>query len=93
MYILFAISILCFFALVLAAVAIARHVRRGRASSAPQNDFAQHLFAAVEDQDSRIPRTLPEQNVKDVIANKSWNRALEPIQANAADQTISLKRF
>lgn len=93
MYILFAISILCFFALVLVAVAIARHVRRGRASRAPQNDFAQDLFAAVEDQDSRVPRTLAEQNVKDVIANKSWNRALEPIQANAPDQTISLKRF
>jgi hypothetical protein len=93
MYILFAISILCFFALVLAAIAIARHVRSRKTSTNPQNDFARHLFAAAEDQNSRTPRTLPGQNVKDVIAKQSWNHALEPIQANAANQSISSKRF
>jgi hypothetical protein len=55
MYILFAISILCLFALMLAAVAIARHVRTGRVSAGPQPDFAHHLFAAAADQDSRTP--------------------------------------
>ncbi len=36
MYILFAISILCFFALVLAAIAIARHVRSRHVPTCPQ---------------------------------------------------------
>jgi hypothetical protein len=57
MYILFSISILCFFALLLAAVALAWHVRTRQVADTPQPDFAQHLFAAVEDQDSRTPRT------------------------------------
>jgi hypothetical protein len=93
MYILFAISILCFFALVLAAVAIARHVRTRGATSGPQPDFAQHLFAAVEDQDSRTPRTLPQQNVKNVFAKTSRNRALEWTLTDSPNQSISPKRL
>jgi hypothetical protein len=93
MYILFTISILCFFAFVLGAIAIARHVRSRKTSTNPQSDFAQHLFAAAEDQDSRAPRALPLQNVKDVIAKQSRNHALEPIQADVANQSISSKRF
>jgi hypothetical protein len=93
MYILLAISILCFFVLVLAAVAIARHVRRRQVSAATQPDFAEHLFAAAKDQDSRTPRTIPQQNIKDVIAITSWNRALEPTLADTRNQSISSKRL
>jgi hypothetical protein len=102
MHILFAISALGFFALVLAASAIVRHVRSTRRPTHPQNDFAQHLFAAVEDQDSRRPRALEEQSVQDVIAKNSWNRTPEAItelmhnlrlQANAPNQSTSSKRF
>jgi len=78
MYILFAISAFCFFALLLAAVAIARHVRSnreaGRKRSPSQRDFAEHLFAAANDQNSRKPRTQPQQTVGQVLAKKSWNQ-------------------
>jgi hypothetical protein len=93
MYILLAISILCCFALLLAAVAIAWHVRTRRAPADQQPDFAQHLFAAAKDQDSLIPRTIPQQNVKDVFVKTSWNHALEPTLADTRNQSISSKRF
>jgi hypothetical protein len=93
MYILFAISVGCFFALVLAVVAIARHARTRRESTHPKHDFAQHLFAAAEDQNSRRPRSLPKQHVKDVQTQKNWNRVLEPIQADVRNQSIPSKRF
>jgi hypothetical protein len=91
MYILFTISILCLFALVLGAIAIARRARSRKTSTNPRNDFAQHLFAAAEDQGSHTPHTL-RQDVNDVVAKQSRNHALEPIQA-AANQSISSKRF
>jgi hypothetical protein len=91
MYILFAISSLCFIVLALAAVAIARHVRSSRASEHPQHDFAHHLYAAAADQDSRTPRTLTQQRVKDVAAKKS-PKTLHP-QATAGNQSTSSKRF
>jgi len=93
MYILFVISVLCFCALMLAAVAIARQVRTRRPSAHSEQDFAQHLFAAAEDQNSRRPRSLRQQNVKDVQAQKNWNHVLEPIHADVRNQSISSKRF
>src|SRR5258707_1460325 len=87
MYILFAISALCFLALVLAAVAIASHVRSNRASTHPQHDFAHHLFAAAADQDSRRPRTLTQQSAKDILAKKGYQTP--PLQANARNQSTS----
>jgi hypothetical protein len=93
MYILLAISTFYFFALLLAAVAIVRHVRARRVSAGPHRDFAQHLFEAAKDQDSGTPRPLPQQNVKDVIAKTSWNSALEPPLANTWNQSISSKRL
>jgi hypothetical protein len=92
MYILLAISILCFFALVLAAVAIARHVRSRWVSAGRQTDFAEYLLAAVKDQAPRTSRTLPQQDVT-VIAKTSWNRALQPSLADTRNQSISSKRF
>jgi hypothetical protein len=93
MYILFAIAILCFFALLLAAIAIARHVRSRRRYGGSQADFAHYLFAAVNDQDSRMRRSLPQQNIRGVIAETSWNRALKPTLADIRNQSISSKRF
>ena len=92
MYILLAISILCFFALVLAAVAIAQHVRSRRLSAGPQTDFADYLFAAAKGQYPRTPRTLPRQDIR-VITKTTWNRALEPTLADTWNQSISSKRF
>jgi ABC-type dipeptide/oligopeptide/nickel transport system ATPase component len=93
MYILLAIATLCFFVLVLVAVAVVRHVRSRRIFAKPQPDFAHHLFAAAKDQNSRTPRTLPHQNVKDVVAKTSWNPALEPTPADTRKQSISSERF
>jgi hypothetical protein len=91
MYILFTISALCFSALVFAAAAIARHVRSSEKPTHPQRDFAKHLFAAVTDQDSRIPRPLAHQGVKEVLAKINYQTPR--IQANARNQSISSKRF
>jgi hypothetical protein len=93
MYILLAIAIFCFFALLLAAIAIVRHVRSRRASAEPESDFAHHLFAAVNDQDPRTPRTFPQQNIQDLVAETSWNLALGLTLADTRDQSISSKRF
>jgi hypothetical protein len=92
MYILLAISILCFFALVLAAIAMAIHMRSRQAPAGPEPDFAQHLFAAAKTQDSRTPRTLPQQDVR-IIAKTNLHHAFEPTLADTRNQSISSKRF
>ena len=92
MYILVAIAIFCFFALLLAAIAIVPHVRSRRRSAGPESDFAHHLFPAVNDKDSGTPRTL-QQNIRDVVAETSSNRAPESILANTSNPSISSKRF
>jgi hypothetical protein len=56
MRILFAISILSFFVLLWAVVAITRRIRAGHrresSSATPQPDFSQYLFSAAKDVDS-----------------------------------------
>jgi hypothetical protein len=91
MYTLVAIPILCFLALVFAVIAIARHVRSRRVPAGPQPDFAQHLFAAVKNQDSRTPRTLPQQDGSS-IAKTNLNHAFESTLADTPTQSISSKR-
>src|ERR1700716_2568762 len=66
MYILLAISILCFFALLLATAAVTRHVRTRRLPGGSQPDFAQHLFAAAKDHDSLTPHVRQQQSVKEL---------------------------
>jgi hypothetical protein len=75
MQILFIISIVCFVALVWAGVAIARHIAAGpKGTMKPlQRDFAHHLFAATENRETRRPRAVPPQTMRDVAARKSWN--------------------
>jgi hypothetical protein len=91
MYLLFAISILCFLALIIAVASVARHVRSNRKSAHGQTDFAHHLFSAANDLNSRQPRTLEPQALHDVIATKSWNHS--PAQANAHTSSRSFKPF
>lgn len=92
MSVLFAISGLCLFALMLASFAIARHVRANKAPASRQPDFAQHLFKAAKDQDSRTPHNVAKPDLRDNAAT-SWNRAPETAQANPRTQFISSKRF
>lgn len=76
--ILFAISILCFSALLRAGFAIARHIRfdrnRRRINAPSHSDFARHLYAAASE--TRTPRAVRHQSVHDVTARKSWNTAM-----------------
>lgn len=81
MHILFDISALCFFALVLTAAAIARHVNTRRATTSRQLDFAQHLFTAAEEQNSREPRTLTHQTIRDIHAKKGWDQSSDMVTA------------
>jgi hypothetical protein len=90
MYILFAISLLCFFVLALTAITIARHLRSSRTSTYRQRDFAQHLFAAA-DQDSRRLRPFTQQSVKEVLARMRYQTP--PLQANTGNQPTSSKPF
>ena len=77
MHILFAISIFCFIALLWAGFAIVRHIGLGHKSSgaalSSQPDFAHHLYAAAGE--TRVPRAVRRQSVRDVAAKKSWNSA------------------
>jgi hypothetical protein len=92
---LFAISTLCFLALVLTAIVVARHVRSRRTPAYAQPDFARHLIAAAKDQDSRATHTLRHQTVQGILA-KSRNRPSEKITVGPdtqAQQFTSTKRF
>ena len=84
MQILFAISIVCFLALLWAGIAIARHIYKGhqdgQTSTQSQGDFAHHLFAATENRAVRQPRTVVPQTVGDVAAKKSWNSGPAPVE-------------
>jgi hypothetical protein len=82
MQILFAISILCFFAIAWAAISFARHIkassiRRSTKLSPPapaaHNEFREHLYAALQEDPTRIRQHDLRQNVRDITANKSWN--------------------
>jgi hypothetical protein len=71
MFILFSISALCFFALVAATIAIARRARSDRTATPPQSDFAQHLFAAAEAQNSRVLDSVRHQAINDILAKRA----------------------
>jgi hypothetical protein len=78
MQILFAISVLCFFALVWAGFGIVRHIRANhksrRTSDALHPDFSQHLFAAVQSEEMHAPPPFRQQTLREIIAGKSWNQ-------------------
>jgi hypothetical protein len=84
--ILFIISALCFFGILWAAIALARHIRSSgmkNLSDVTQPDFKHHLFSATETFHSistRIPSTPIQQSVHDISANKQWTLSPRPIQ-------------
>ena len=90
MQILFAISIVCFVALVWAGVAIARHIaagrKGGRTPTQSQGDFAHHLFAATENRETRRPRAVHPQTMQDVAARKGWNSTPASIEIHPANE-------
>ena len=90
MQILFAISIICFIALVWAGVAIARHIaagrKGGRTPAQAQGDFARHLFAATENRETRQPRAVHPQTVRDVAARKGWNSSPASIEIHPTNE-------
>jgi hypothetical protein len=92
MYIFLAISILCFCTLLLATAAITRHVRNRRVPARPQPTFAQHLFAAANDQDSLTPDNRRRVSETDAAATMPWDSGLKPISRNIRTQSISTKR-
>jgi hypothetical protein len=78
MQILFAISVLCFVALVWACFAIVRHIRANHTSRQTSEtlhpDFSQHLVAAVESGDASAPPPFRQQTLQEIMAAKSWNQ-------------------
>jgi hypothetical protein len=95
MQILFAISIICFVALVWAGVAIARHIAAGHkgglTAKQSHGDFEHHLFAAAENHETRRPRAVHPQTVRDVAAKKGWNSAPAPVEIHPSnDQSVAL---
>lgn len=90
MYLLFAISLLTFLALI-ASVVVARYVRSSHRSTPRQLTFAQHLQAAASGRDSRKPRTLHPQTVRNVLAKKSWNQHLTQLSEAVGPLTAMRK--
>lgn len=94
MQILFIISILCFLVLVWAGIGIARHIHNSHKQSespvAPQSSFAEHLIAAVKDGSAPPPHPIPQQNVKDVTAKKSWNSTPPAMQIGPENEPDAL---
>jgi hypothetical protein len=90
MQILFVISVLCFFGILWAAIALARHIKSSRLpdssdiSTVPsQPDFKQHLFSAPETLSTPDAVTRPNsihQSVHDITANKHWTLPPQPIR-------------
>jgi hypothetical protein len=86
MQILFAISVLCFFGILWAAISLARRIRSSRLHDVsgisivpPQSDFKQHLFSASETPSITRPNPI-HQSVRDITANKQWALPPQPIR-------------
>ena len=83
MRILLATSVLCLAVLILAGVAVVRDIRssrkRCRRSPAPSASFADHLVSAAERRKQTPFRSVPAQTLRQVMANKSWNRPPESL--------------
>ena len=101
MQILLAISIICFIALVWAGVAVARHIaaghKGGRAVKELHGDFAHHLFSATENRETRHPREVRPQTMRDVAARKGWNSApasieIHPVHEENASSSVQGQR-
>jgi hypothetical protein len=96
--VLFIISVVCFFALIGAAVAMIRHVRTGnrqeRSAAPPQPEFKQHLQSAVKYGSIRDLRQVHHQRVESITARKEWNAPSQTVEIHpsAEDQIASGRR-
>lgn len=92
MRILFAISILCFLALIWAAVAITRRVRAThKLNSSTKPEFSQYLFDAAEDgKSSPLHSTAAHGSPQDLSTSK--NRPANQGHANSYDKITSTER-
>src|ERR1700733_8799054 len=83
MQLFFAISIICFPAVVWAGIVLTRRIRADRQpdrTSSLRLDFVQHLFnAGVDDERSLEPRKITYQTFRDITAQKSWNQSPEAV--------------
>jgi hypothetical protein len=74
MQILFAISIFSFLVLVIAGIAIVRHIRESHTkvknSPGMQHDFSQHFLHAVSDPALQAPQMYRQQSVQEITAKK-----------------------
>jgi hypothetical protein len=87
MQILFTISALCFFGILWAAIALARHIKASRRENlsdiSAQPDFKHYLFNTAETFGSistRLPSTPIHQSVHDITANKQWTLPPQPLR-------------
>ena len=96
MRILLATSALCLIVLILAGVAVVRDLRssrkRFRRSPAPSTSFADHLVSAAERRNQTPIRSVPAQTLRQVMANKSWNRPPESMTVRPNPQLPDLER-
>jgi hypothetical protein len=94
MRILFAISILSFFALIWAAVAITRRIRASHklnsASKTAQPEFSQYLFSAAEDAHNSLPDAPAHSPSQNLAASKIRPPNQSPI--NSYDKVTSTER-
>jgi hypothetical protein len=96
--VLFIISIVCFAALVGAAIAMVRHVKTGQSQAGtavpPEPSFSQHLYAAAEYGSNRVARQVRHQTVQGITAKKAWNVPSQSIEIHPAgdEQPIAGKR-
>jgi hypothetical protein len=95
MQILFAIAMVSFLVVVVAALAIVRHVRAGhrrsRAEAAqPHQSFSQHLFSAANVRETRLPQSVRQQSVKEITANKTWNSPSKLVEIPPVDGQLTM---
>lgn len=100
MLILYAISILTFFAVLWAALAFARHIKSKSYSKSEQQklsivprqtEFRQHLYSAAVTETPQIRHNDLHQSVRDITANKSWN--MPPKSTQAKRSVVQLPRI
>lgn len=96
MQILFAIAMVSFLVVVVAALVIVRHVRaghrRGKAAVAAQShqNFSQHLFNAATVHETRVPLSVRQQSVKEITANKTWNSPSNLVEIPPVDGQLTM---
>lgn len=90
MQILFAISVLCCIALILAAAAATRHIRVSRAEKGLLTEpsrGAEDLTSGRRHLTSRHSRPAPSQTMRQILGDKSWNQPLASVTKHPGPST------